>query len=113
MIFTESWNFVPGTFDIYLNYNPGWLYWAPAPDDFVQTGQEKAPAYYQLDLKFNYGIRATDALVFDLFLDIYNVTNNQAAIDIEYARNDLVWAYKQTTEILLPMRFYTGVRIRF
>jgi len=108
MIFTESFSFMPGNFNIYMNLplNDEWT-------DFVQTGQEKTPAYYQLDLKFSYGIKLVDTAVLDLFLDIYNVTNNQAAIEIAYAPNDPMWNYKEATEILLPMRFYVGARIRF
>ena len=108
MIFTESFSFMPGNFNIYMNLplNDEWT-------DFVQTGQEKTSAYYQLDLKFTYGIRLKDTAVLDLFLDIYNVTNNQAAIEIAYAPNDPLWNYKEATEILLPLRFYVGARIRF
>lgn len=89
------------------------FFWPISLTEFVQTGQEKAPAYYQLDLKFNYGIRIADAAALDLFLDIYNVTNNQTDIDVMYARNDPRWDYQEITEILLPMRFYVGARIRF
>ena len=108
MIFTESFSFYPGSFNIYFN-NPLNDEWT----DFVQTGQEKTSPYYQLDLKFTYGIKLVDTAVLDLFLDIYNVTNNQAAIEIAYAYNDPLWNYRDTTEILLPMRFYVGARIRF
>jgi len=108
MIFTDSYSLFPEGFGLYFNW--------PLNDEFTefaQTGQEKAPAYYQLDLKFNYGIRIADAATLDLFLDIYNVTNNQADIDIMYARNDPRWDFQEITEILLPMRFYVGTRIRF
>lgn len=108
MRFTESYNFLPLRYGIYLNWplNDDWT-------DFVKTGQEKTPAYYQLDLKFNYYLKLYDTATLDLFLDIYNVTNNQATIEIAYAQNDPVWLYKEPTEILLPMRFYLGARIRF
>jgi len=108
MFFTESYNFMPLRYGIYLNWplNDSWT-------DFAKTGEEKTPGYYQLDLKFNYALRLYGSALLDLFLDIYNVTNNQAAIDIAYSRNDPQWDYKETTEILLPMRFYVGARIRF
>lgn len=108
MYFTESYNFLPLRYGIYLNWplNASWT-------DFAKTGQEKTPGYYQVDLKFNYGFRLTGSAALDLFLDIYNVTNNQSAIDIAYARNDPEWLYKETTEILLPIRLYVGARIRF
>ncbi len=108
MYYTESYNFMPLRYGIYLNWpkNDTWT-------DFVKTGQEKTPAYYQLDLKFNYYLKLFGAATLDLFLDVYNVTNNQAAIDVAYARNDPTWLYQEVSEILLPMRFYAGARIRF
>lgn len=108
MVYTESYNFMPGSYDIFLNWpkNSAWT-------DFVKTGQEKTPAYYQLDLKFNYGLRLAGSAMLQLFMDIYNVTNNQAGFEVAYARNDQKWLYQETTEILLPMRFYAGARIRF
>jgi hypothetical protein len=107
MIFTESYDFFPGRYSIYYNW--------PLENEvgMVQTGQEKTPGYYQIDLKFNYGIRLSDRAILDFFLDIYNVTNNQAAIDLQYAHNDQAWSYNEITELLLPMRFYAGARIRF
>ncbi|MDH4218732.1 MAG: carboxypeptidase regulatory-like domain-containing protein [Candidatus Aminicenantes bacterium] len=108
MYFTESYNFMPLRYGIYLNWplNDEWT-------DFVKTGEEKTPAYYQIDIKFNYGIRIYGNVLLDLFLDIYNITNNQAPIDIAYSQNDPEWNYQETSEILLPMRFYLGARIRF
>ena len=108
LIFTESYDFLPGSYSIYHNWplNDDWT-------DFTVTGQEVAPSYYQLDLKFNYALKLMGSSQLQLFLDVYNVTNNQASIDIQYARNDPSWGYKATTEILLPMRFFIGARIRF
>ena len=109
MVYTESYDFLPGRYSIYYNWN-----WGTVDDpDFVQTGQEKTPGYFQLDLKLNYSMRLQDVATLQLFFDVYNVTNTQAAIDIQYARNDKAWAYQETSEILLPMRFYVGARIRF
>jgi len=108
LIFTQSETFIPGTYNIYFNnpLNDAWT-------DFVQTGQETAPAWYQLDLKLNYTLKLVGRSSVQLFLDVYNITNNQAAIDVQYSHNDQVWSYKEVTEILLPMRFYAGARIRF
>jgi len=107
MIFTESYDFFPGRYSIYYNW--------PLEDEvgMVKTGQEKTPSYYQIDLKFNYGIRLYGSALIDFFLDIYNVTNNQAPIDLQYARNDQAWDYKEVTELLMPLRFYVGARLRF
>jgi hypothetical protein len=105
--YTESYVFLPGRYWIYLNYTENWA------DDFAKTGQEKTPPYYQIDLKFNYTLNLSERIALDLFLDIYNVTNNQAGFDVQYGRNDPDWHYKEITELLLPMRFYLGARLRF
>jgi hypothetical protein len=104
--YTESYVFLPGRYDIYYNYDRG-------DNNFVQTGQEQTQSYFQLDLKFNYRLKLTQKLFLDLFLDIYNVTNNQAPFDLQYGRNDPTWEYQEATEILLPTRFYFGARLRF
>jgi len=104
--YTESYVFLPGRYDIYYN-------WQNGPKDLVQTGQEITPSYFQLDLKFNYKIKLTERVFLDFFLDIYNITGNQAPFDVQYGRNDPAWQYQEITEILLPTRFYLGARIRF
>jgi len=109
LVYTESYDFLPGRYSIYYNWPTG----TALNPDYVQTGQEKTPGYYQLDLKFNYSLRLYETATLQLFLDVYNVTNNQATIDVQYARNDKAWDYQQTSEILLPLRFYVGARIRF
>lgn len=108
MVYTESYDFLPGRYSIYINWplNDAWT-------DFAQTGQLRTPSYYQIDLKLNYYLKLYQSVMLDLFFDIYNITNNQAGIDVQYARNDSTWNYQETTEILLPMRFYVGARIRF
>lgn len=105
-IYTESYDFLPGRYSIYYN----WQY-----DDgtYAQTGQEQTEPYYHIDLKFNYRFKLTQKIFLDLFLDIYNITNNQSGIELQYARNDQSWAYQEVTELLLPLRFYLGARIRF
>jgi hypothetical protein len=108
MRFTESYIFMPGTYNIYLNWPQNDLW-----TEMAKTGQGRTPAYYQIDLKFNYGLRVAQNVALDLFLDVYNVTNNQAGIEVCYGHNDGSWDYKEATEILLPTRFYAGARVRF
>jgi Carboxypeptidase regulatory-like domain len=108
LVFTESLTFYPGTYNIYYNNALN-----EAQTEFVKTGQQRAPGWYQIDLKFNYALKLVGRSSLQLFLDIYNLTNNQAAIDVQYSHNDQVWNYKEITEILLPMRVYAGARIRF
>jgi hypothetical protein len=105
-IYTESYDFLPGRYSIYYN-------WPLGNDQYVQTGQEQTSPYYQIDLKFNYKLKLSDKMFLDLFLDIYNITNNQAGFEEQYAHNDQSWAFQEVSEILLPMRFYLGARLRF
>jgi len=109
LIFTESYDFLPGRYSIYYNWPTG----TDENPNYAQTGQERTPSYYQLDLKLNYGIRLMEAATLQIFCDIYNLTGAQQTIDIQYARNDKDWDYKEAVEILMPMRFYVGARIRF
>jgi hypothetical protein len=106
MRYTESYVFLPGSYDIYYN-------WPLGNDQYVKTGQQTTPSYYQVDLKFNYMLKLAQKVNLDLFLDIYNLTNNQAPFDVQYGRNDPAWQYQEVTEILLPLRVYLGARIRF
>ena len=106
MKYTDSFNFLPDAYDIYYN-------WPLGNNQYAKTGQLQTQNYYQLDLKFNYGIRVYDTAVVDLFLDVYNITNSQSDIDLMYARNDPKFLYQEITEILMPMRLYLGARIRF
>jgi len=105
-VYTESYVFMPGRYDIYYN-------WPLGNNQYVKTGQQRTPSYYQIDLKFNYKLKLTQQIILDLFLDVYNVTNNQAPFDVQYGRNSPNWRYQEITELLLPMRFYLGARIRF
>jgi hypothetical protein len=106
--YTESYEFLPGTYNIYYNWQN-----SSNPRDYAKTGQEQTPSYFQIDLKFNYRLKLTERVFLDLFLDIYNITGNQAPFDVQYARNEPAWQYQEVTEILLPTRFYLGARIRF
>ena len=104
--YTETDIFLPGRYWISINRDLG-------GGQYAQTGQEQTPSYYQVDLKFNYALKFSDRITLDLFLDIYNVTNNQAGFDVQYGHNDPEWGYGEVTELLLPMRFYLGARLRF
>jgi len=106
MKYTESFNFLPDAYDIYYN-------WPLGGNEYAKTGQLQTQNYYQIDLKFNYGIKLQDIAVLDLFLDVYNITNNQAPIDLQYCHNTPKWDYQEITEILMPLRLYVGARIRF
>jgi hypothetical protein len=56
--YTESYVFLPGRYDIYYN-------WSLGDNKYVQTGQEQTPAYFQIDLKFNYRIKLSERVFLD------------------------------------------------
>ena len=108
MVYTESYDFIPGRYSIYYNW--------PLNDEeteMAKTGAEQTPGYYQIDLKLNYTLRFLKTASVQFFCDIYNLTNSQQTLDLQYARNDPQWDYQDVVELLMPMRFYVGARIRF
>ena len=105
--YTESEIFLPGQYDIYL----------PQPlanGSFAKRGTETHPSYYTVDAKLRYLVPVRRFNV-DLFLDIYNVTNNQQAIFVTQAHNDpdTRFTYQSDRVLLSPRRYQTGVRLRF
>ena len=111
--YTESEIFLPGQYDIYLPLHR---------DDgtFARRGTETHPSYYTLDAKLRYLVPVSRFNV-DLFLDIYNVTNNQDAIFVTQAHNDPnvnaanepLFPYQSDRVLLSPRRYQAGVRLRF
>ncbi|HUR79338.1 MAG TPA: TonB-dependent receptor [Thermoanaerobaculia bacterium] len=105
--YTESEIFLPGQYDIYL----------PQPlanGSFAKRGTETHPAYYTVDAKLRYLVPVRRFNV-DLFLDIYNLTNNQDAIFVTQAHNDpdSNFPYQSDRVLLSPRRYQAGVRLRF
>jgi hypothetical protein len=111
--YTESEIFLPGQYDIYL----------PQPlanGSFAQRGQETHPSYYTVDAKLRY-LMPVRRFNVDLFLDIYNLTNNQDAIFVTQAHNDpnvntsnqQLFPYQSDRVLLSPRRYQAGVRLRF
>ena len=47
------------------------------------------------------------------FMDIYNITNNQEGINVEWSHMSNNWDYQQTNRVLNPRRFFLGARFRF
>ena len=111
--YTPSDIFLPGQYDIYL---PQDLTPADHSDfNFAKRGTETHPSYYTLDAKLRYLLPVRRFNV-DLFLDIYNVTNNQDAIFVTQAVNDpdqTHFRYGSDRVLLSPRRYQAGVRLRF
>lgn len=101
MVFTESHGR-----DTNWPLNPQWT-------ELVQTGQERALAWSQANLKLSYLFRFAERMSFELFMDIYNITNNQEGINVEWTHMSRAWDYKQTNRVLNPRRIYLGARFRF
>jgi hypothetical protein len=106
--YTESEIFLPGQYDIYLP-NP-----TADHSSFATRGQETHPSYYTVDAKLRYLVPVRRFNV-DLFLDIYNLTNNQDAIFVTQAVNDpdTRFTYQSDRVLLSPRRYQAGVRLRF
>jgi hypothetical protein len=111
--YTKSEIFLPGQYDIYLP--------APKADGtFEKRGTETHPSYTTVDAKLRYLLPVRQFNV-DLFLDIYNLTNNQDAIYVTQAVNDTsvdsaghqLFPYQSDRTLLAPRRYQAGVRLRF
>jgi hypothetical protein len=104
-IFTESYR----RSDCYINWplNDEWT-------EFAQTGAQIGPSWYQLDLKlryiFKFARRRPTNL--ELFLDVYNLTDNQNGWTVGPAHNTS-WPYGEVNRVLNPRRLYLGTRFRF
>ncbi len=103
IVYTESWR----EKDDYLNWplNPQWT-------ELAKTGQERGPSWYNIDFKLSYPIRYRGTSL-ELFLDIYNLTDNQAGWFVEPSRNNAQWAFGEVNQVLSPRRMYLGARFKF
>ncbi|HEX6087270.1 MAG TPA: TonB-dependent receptor [Thermoanaerobaculia bacterium] len=114
MHYTESEIFLPGQYDIYLPLHI-------SGDQFAKRGAETHPSYYTVDAKLRY-LMPVRRFNVDLFLDIYNLTNNQQAIFVSQSHNDTnvdpvtqeqLFPYQSDRVLLSPRRYQAGVRLRF
>jgi hypothetical protein len=80
--------------------------------NFTKIGDEQHPSYHTLDLKLRYQLPLVAGTGLDLFLDVYNVMNNQDALYREVVHNDS-FAYGTTRTVLDPRRFQVGARFTF
>ena len=82
--------------------------------NFTEIGAEQHPSFSILDLKFAYNVGLVRGTGLDLFLDVYNVFNNQDALYQEIVHNDLTFPnFGETRTILDPRRFQVGARLTF
>ncbi len=93
--------------DDYLNYplNEQWT-------ELVKSGQEHGPSWYNIDFKISYPLKIRKTTL-ELFLDLYNLTDNQAGWFVEPSRNNAQWSYQQVNRVLNPRRLYLGTRFSF
>jgi hypothetical protein len=81
---------------------------------FTKIGDKQHPSYHTLDLKFRYQLGLMKGTGLDLFLDVYNVLNNQDALYVEVVHNDGTFTqFGQTRTVLDPRRYQIGARFTF
>jgi hypothetical protein len=82
--------------------------------EFTELGAEQHPSYHTLDLKLRYQIGLLRGTGLDLFLDVYNVFNNQDALYEEVVHNDGTFTtFGETRTVLDPRRYQVGARFTF
>lgn len=81
--------------------------------NYARTGAEQHPSYTLFDAKLRYQM-PLGPLGLDLFLDVYNVLDNQDPLYREIAINDPEFTtYGETRTVLEPRRYQIGARITF
>ena len=81
---------------------------------FTELGARQHPSFSILDLKLAYNLNVMRGAGVDLFLDVYNVFNNQDALYQEIVHNDLTFPqFGETRTLLDPRRFQVGARLTF
>jgi hypothetical protein len=102
--YTEADIFRPESYNIIMNHRR-------ADGTYAVTGDEKQPSYTQFDARLSYtmGIRGVGM---DLFLDVYNVLDDQGTFLVEEGYNHPDFTYGEARSLFLPRRFEAGVRFR-
>ena len=93
-----------------FNFNGTSYHWTAAG----AVGGVETDAYGILDLRVSYDWQITDQLGLDLFLDFFNVTDNQATIlseSVEAGRGGI--PFGGGTQFVDPQRFFLGARLRY
>jgi len=94
---------------------PGY-YYGGVQDTYVRPGfigSEEAPDYYTFDMRFKYDLELAFGEV-ELFLDVFNVLNQQFKTDVEKRlAGSGQYAYQQANAWVAPRRAYLGARFSF
>lgn len=81
---------------------------------YTKMGAEQHPSWYTFDAKLRYQLGLPRGLGIDLFLDVYNVFDNQDAVYYEIVHNDPTFTeYGEVRAVLEPRRFQVGARLTF
>jgi hypothetical protein len=93
--------------DTYINWplNDEWT-------ELTKTGEITGPSWYQAHLKLRYIMQLVERTRMEIFIDVYNLTNNQNGWWIEAARNTS-WEFMEVNRVINPRRVYLGARFRF
>ena len=78
-----------------------------------KPGTETTPSYYTFDMRFKYEYDLPIGGV-ELFLDVFNILNNQAATDeMKLLSGSGQYSYQEANNWVSPRRAYLGVRYSF
>lgn len=95
--------------------DPAYEYWG-VTDTYLSegfVGSETTPAYYTFDMRFSYDYDLPVGGV-ELFLDVFNVLNNQAATDEQkLIAGSGQYAFGEANNWVSPRRAYVGIRYSF
>ncbi len=84
------------------------------PDFDASPGERVGPAYANLDARIKYGFTFATKFKGEVFVDIFNVTNRQAATALEESSNGVSGGrFGEAIGWQQPRRFYLGARVSF
>ena len=77
-------------------------------------GRNETPAFGTLNLRAKYTFDFADRYTTELFLDIFNVLDDQAVRrEQDLSNGDGVFSFSQANDWVLPRRFFLGARLSF
>jgi len=92
-------------------WRPVGISWADIFKPNTKMGDDRLPTFWMLNLGLEKPFKVSDTVTATLFVDAYNVTNNDITLKVQ-TRMDLS-DYNEILRVLNPGLFQFGVRVSF
>lgn len=84
-----------------------------ADGTYVRTGTEQQPSWSTVSLRLGYERDLPRGFRGELFLDVFNLLDDQKGYLVEEAHNDPQFRYREPRAVLEPRRYQLGARLAF